>query len=113
MHRQTIAANQAAMIPDVCQMPEQRRPLRQHVHGQPFLFESLLQFVVVGPFLHRPHWTGIGRNRHVPGKSCFTRFRQQIFLAGELPSQPLKNKLLIRLSISEFQLVRFQLSLRR
>src|SRR5206468_5071258 len=54
MHRQTITANQAAVVSDIGKMLEQRSPFRQHIDDQALILKPPVQLAVVSPSFHWP-----------------------------------------------------------
>jgi hypothetical protein len=64
-HGETIAANEASMIPHIVQVFQERGPFRENVDGQSLSLQSRSQFVIKCPIFHWPHRAGDRSDRDV------------------------------------------------
>src|SRR5262249_22620014 len=65
VHWQAITSYQTAMIANISQVCQKRRPCGKDVYRQSLTLKSLFQLVVISPFLHWPNCTGFGGDGNI------------------------------------------------
>ena len=106
MHRQAVSADQQAMIGDVAEMLEKRRPLGQHVDNESLGRQRSLQILIVGPVLHGPGGSSDQRHGDVAVQARRDRRGQAVTLTGELPPQTFENQVLVTSAIPQLEFIR-------